>query len=121
MIRKQRNFREAGECVVLYPDNYLNDLEGEKLEEMCDLFIKKGFKYIIIDFSNTDLINSIGISILIGIIEKIKDKKGIVAFSGLKKVNLDIFNIVGLTKHIPVVKTEEEALALVKFEDRSHL
>lgn len=109
-MNKHRNFKESGDSVILYPDNYLNDIEGEKLEELCDAFIKKGVKKIIIDFSETDLINSIGVSILIGIIEKIRENRGVVMFSGLKQVNHDIFNIVGLTKHIPVFKTEEDAV-----------
>lgn len=118
-MNRHKNFKELGETVVLYPDNYINDIEGEKLEEMCDAFLKRGFKKIIIDFSETDIINSIGISILIGIIEKIKDKKGVIFFSGLKQVNYDIFNIVGLTKHIPVCKDEEEAVSAVGCEDRA--
>lgn len=118
MIRKH-NFKERGDSVILYPDNYINDIEGEKLEEMCEAFLKKGVKKIVIDFSSTDLINSIGISILIGIIEKVKERKGAILFSGLKKVNHDIFNIVGLTRHIPVYKTEEEAVSDLKWEDHA--
>lgn len=115
-MHKHKNFKELGENVVIYPDNYINDIEGEKLEGMCDAFLKKGFKKIIIDFSETELVNSIGISILIGIIEKIRDKKGVILFSGLKKVNYDIFNIVGLTKYIPVCKDENEAVSAVECE-----
>jgi anti-anti-sigma regulatory factor len=42
--------------------------------------------------------------------EKVRNEKGILFFSGLKKVNYDIFNTLGLTKDIPIFKTEEEAL-----------
>lgn len=107
---RHKTYRESGDSVVLYPDNYINVVEGEKLEDLCDHYIDLGFKNIIIDFSSTELINSIGISILIGIIEKVREKKGAVSFSGLKPVNYDIFNIVGLTKHIPVFKTDEDAV-----------
>lgn len=109
-MKRLKSYKEAGDTVVLYPDNYINDIEGEKLEELCDEFLNKGFKRVLMDFSNTDLINSIGVSILIGIIEKIRDKKGVIAFSGLKPVNYEIFNIVGITKHINVYKSEEEAV-----------
>lgn len=110
MIKRHRSHMDLGDSVILYPDNYLNDIEGEKLEEMCDSFLKKGFKKIIIDFSETDLINSIGISILIGIIEKIRESNGALIFAGLKSVNKDIFNIVGLTKHVQIFDTVEEAM-----------
>lgn len=110
MVKKYRNFKEVGDAVVIYPDNYINDIEGEKLEELCASYMDRGFARIIIDFSETDLVNSIGVSILIGIIERVRDYKGRISFSGLKRVNYEIFNIVGLTKHIPIFETEEEAL-----------
>jgi anti-anti-sigma factor len=110
MNRETKGFKELEDCVVLYTDNYLNDIEGEKLEEECNELFKKGRKRVIIDFGNTDLINSIGISILVAIMEKVRNEKGILFFSGLKKVNYDIFNTLGLTKDIPIFKTEEEAL-----------
>ncbi len=106
-----KSYRELGDTVILYPRDYINDIEGEKLEEMCDSFLKRGIKKVVIDFSDTEMVNSIGVSILIGVIERIKDKKGVVLFSGLKKTNHDIFRIVGLTKLIPVYGSEDDALS----------
>lgn len=114
MAKHLKNYRETGDAVILYADNYINDIEGEKLEDLCEVFIRKGIKKIIIDFTSTDLINSIGVSILIGILEKIRDRNGVLLFSGLKKVNHDIFRLVGLTKHIPVYNTDEEAVKELK-------
>lgn len=110
MVKKYSNFKEVGDVVVIYPDNYINDIEGEKLEDLCASYMERGFNSIVIDFSETDLVNSIGVSILIGIIEKVRDCKAKIAFSGLKRVNYDIFNIVGLTKHIEIFDTEEDAV-----------
>jgi len=114
MIDQHNNYKEIDDIVVLCADNYINKVEGENLEKVCDAFLAKGTHKFVIDFSGTDIINSIGISILIGIIEKIRDKKGLVLFSGLTKVNHDIFNMVGLTKHIPLSKTEEDAVYRIK-------
>lgn len=108
--KRDRNFRELGDCVVLYADEYMNDIEAEKLEELCDVFLKRGVRKLIIDFSQTGLINSIGISILVGIMDKLKGSEGVLLFSGLKKVNHDIFNMLGLAKFVPICTTEEEAL-----------
>lgn len=113
MTKSQKNFEELDDAVILNADNYINDIEGDKLEETCKDFLRKGVRKFIIDFSATDIINSVGISILIGIIENVRDKKGAILFSGLKKVNHDIFNMVGITKHIPIFKTKEEALNLI--------
>ncbi|HLE08935.1 MAG TPA: STAS domain-containing protein [Thermodesulfobacteriota bacterium] len=114
MKKKNRNFMEMEDCVVLFADEYLNDVEGEKLEELCDAFLMKGVKKLIIDFSDTGLINSVGISILVGIMDKLKGGKGVLLFSGLKKVNHDIFNMLGLTKNVPVCKTPQEALKMIE-------
>lgn len=108
---ESKNFKELDDTVILYPHDYINDIEGEKLEEMCDDFLAKGFKKVVIDFSDTEMVNSIGVSILIGVIERIKDKKGVILFSGLKQVNRDIFDIVGLTKLIPVFGSEDDAIS----------
>jgi anti-anti-sigma factor len=110
-MKNQGNIcKERGSSVIIHPANYINAIEGEKIEEQCEAFIQRGFKTIIIDFSGTDIVNSIGVSILIGIIEKVRGHNGTVVFSGLKKINHDIFSLVGLTKHIKVFSTEEEAL-----------
>jgi anti-anti-sigma factor len=114
MSNQHKNYKEIDDIVVLCAENYINDVEGENLEKVCDTFLTKETHKFVIDFSGTDIINSIGISILIGIIEKIKDKKGLVLFSGLTKVNHDIFNMVGLSKHIPLLKTEEDAVNRMK-------
>src|SRR3972149_1062857 len=110
MAGGDKGYRDLGDTVILYAENYINDIEGEKLEDMCEAFIKRGVRKLVLDFSNTDLINSIGVSILIGIIEKVKGSKGVVLFSGLKKVNYDIVRMVGITKHIQVFSTEKDAL-----------
>ena len=110
MNGKVKNFKELEGCVVIYTDNYLNDIEGGKLEDECDVFLNRGKRKIVIDFADTELINSIGISILVGIMEKVKKRNGILFFSSLTKINHDIFNILGLAKYIPIFQTEEEAI-----------
>lgn len=113
MSGKVENFKELDGCVVVYTDNYLNDIEGEKLEDTCDVFLNRGKRKIVIDFTSTELVNSIGISILVGIMEKVKKKNGVLFFSSLKKVNRDIFNMLGLAKCISIFQTEEEAIGKI--------
>ncbi len=117
MNKGAKGFKELEDCVIIYTDNYLNDIEGEKLEDECDVFLNSGKRKIIIDFANTELVNSIGISILIGIMEKIKETKGTLFFSGLKKANHEIFNILGLAKHVPIFSTEEDAIKKMMTND----
>jgi anti-anti-sigma factor len=110
MTTSHRNYKDLDDKVVLYPHNYINDLEGEKLEEMCEVFLGKGIRKFVVDFSDTEIINSIGISIIIGIIERVREERGVILFSGLKQVNHDIFKLIGLTNIIPVLSTEDDAV-----------
>lgn len=101
------------DCAIVYSDNYLNALEGEKLEEECEELLGKGFKKVVIDFKNTEFVNSIGISILIGIMEKVRENDGKLLFSSLRKGSMDAFEMLGLTKYVPIYETEEDALLSV--------
>ncbi len=111
MTEKESNsIRDCGEVIVVYARDYINDIEGEKLEDICETFLKDRCRGIILDFSRTDIINSIGISILISIIEKVKGVGARVSFSGLNSVAYDVLKIVGLTESVAIYGTEEEAL-----------
>lgn len=106
---------------VLYTDEYINGLVGEKLEEQCCKVIEKGLNRIIINFRQTELINSIAISILIGVIERIMESRGVLCFSNLTKINKEIFEMLGLTRYVRIFETEEEAInqmSILPLEDR---
>jgi len=110
METEVRTFRDYGEVIVVYARDYLNDIEGEKLEEICRSFLRSSGRAIVLDFSSTDIINSIGISILIGIIEQVRGVGAKVSFSGLRGVAYEVIKIVGLTEAVAVYDTEDEAL-----------
>lgn len=110
MVRDGHDYKEVGDSIILYTKDYINDVEGEKLEELCSDFFDRGIKKVVMDFSGTELINSIGISILIGIIESVKERGGTLVFSGLESVNRNIFDMVGITDHVTVFGTEKEAI-----------
>ena len=47
------------------------------------------------------MVNSVGVSILIGVIEKVRDARGRLSFAELTPVNEEIFRLMGLHKHVP--------------------
>ena len=103
--------KEIGDCGIIYANGYLNGLGAERLEEECENILRKGIRKIIINFKKTELINSIGISILIGIIEKVKAANGHLGFCNLSRVHAETFEMLGFTKYVPIFPSEEEALA----------
>ena len=63
-------------AAIIYPGPYLNQLRGEDIENRCQELLQNGINRLVINFQETELINSIGISILLGVIEAVNDAKG---------------------------------------------
>lgn len=100
----------VGTTAVIYASDYLNKLTGERIERECRKQLDDGCRALVIDFSDTQLVNSIGISILLGIID-IAEKNGArVIFSDVNNQTIELFNMLGLTKHVVLVRDEQEAL-----------
>jgi anti-anti-sigma factor len=95
---------------VIYPGPYLNELRGEILERQCQEFMQQGVRRLVINFSETELINSIGISILIGVIETANEDRGSLVLSNLNNTNRELFEVLGLMSHVEVEETEQAAL-----------
>jgi anti-anti-sigma factor len=98
------------DAAVIYPGPYLNQLRGEDLEGQCQDLLASGVRRIVINFGETELINSIGISILLGVIESVNHVQGILLLSNLNPSNRELFEMLGLMSHVEMVDTEEIAL-----------
>ena len=100
-------------AAVIYPGPYLNQLRGEGIESRCQELLEQGVRRIVINFEETELINSIGISILLGVIEAVNDAEGMLVLSNLNTSNRELFEMLGLMSHVRVAETEERALLRV--------
>ncbi len=98
------------DAAVIYPGLYLNQLRGESIERQCQAFLAAGVRRIVINFEETELINSIGISILLGVIESVNGAQGTLVLSNLNASNRELFEMLGLMSHVEMVDTEEIAL-----------
>jgi anti-anti-sigma factor len=99
-----------GTTAVVYASDYLNKLTGERIERECRRQLDSGCRALVIDFSDTELVNSIGVSILLGIID-IAEKNGArVVFSDVNSHTIELFEMLGLTRHVALVRDEQEAL-----------
>jgi Ca-activated chloride channel homolog len=103
----------VGDAAVIYPGPYLNQLRGECIESQCQEFLATGVRRIVINFAETELINSIGISILLGVIESVNSAQASLVLSNLNDSNRELFEMLGLMSHVEMADTEEEALSLV--------
>jgi stage II sporulation protein AA (anti-sigma F factor antagonist) len=101
----------VGTTAVVYASDYLNKLTGERIERECKKQLDSGARALVIDFSDTELVNSIGISILLGIIDIAEKSGAMVVFSDVNSETVQLFEMLGLTRHVVLARNEEEALS----------
>jgi len=92
----------VGERSVIFADDYLNKLSGERIEYECKRRLEAGCKELVVNFSQTEIVNSIGISILLGVIDIASNNGATVVFSDVKKETVELFDMLGLTKHVTI-------------------
>ena len=102
--------RSEDDVVIIKTSGYLNNVGGEQIAEACYKEIDNGKKLFLIDLEESKVVNSIGVSILIEIIEKLQDVDGKLGYYNLAPIVEKTFNIMGLTKYSSVFQSEGEAL-----------
>jgi anti-anti-sigma factor len=100
----------VGTTAVIYASDYLNRLTGERIERECRKQLDSGCRALVINFSDTELVNSIGVSILLGIIDIAEKNEAQLIFSDVNTQTAELFEMLGLTRHVALARDEEEAL-----------
>ena len=95
---------------VLYTKGYINNLGGEEIANRAYELMDEGVRILLLNLRETKIVNSIGISILIEIIEKMIDKGGKIAFCCLTPVIHKTFQIMGLANYAAIFTDEDEAV-----------
>ncbi len=103
------NTRTEDGYVVIQTDGYLNGPTAEKLAETAKDLMKQGYSTFVINLEKTRLVNSIGISILIEIIELLQEHGGMVHFCHLTPVIERTFKMMGLAQHAEIHDDEASA------------
>ncbi|HWR97947.1 MAG TPA: STAS domain-containing protein [Candidatus Methanoperedens sp.] len=99
----------GGGRAIVRTRGYLSRVAGEQLEREIVRLLDAGERRFVVNLKETDLINSVGISILIGVIERVRGLGGELVFSELTAVNEEIFRIMGLHRHARLVRGDDEA------------
>ncbi len=106
-----KSTKEANQIVIIETDGYLNNEGGEAISTICYEKMGEGKNKFLINMAGTKVVNSIGVSILIEIIEKLQEVDGKIGYYNLAPIVSKTFNIMGLTKYSTVFNTEEEAVS----------
>ena len=103
------NTRTEDGYAVIQTDGYLNGPTAEKLAETAKDLMNQGYSTLVINLERTRLVNSIGISILIEIIELLQEQGGIVHFCHLTPVIERTFKMMGLAQYAEIYPDETSA------------
>ena len=103
--------KEVGDVVIIATDGYLNNVGGEKIAEACYEKIEIGKIHFLLNLEKSTVVNSIGVSILIEIIEKLQDHDGKLGYFNLAPIVEKTFSILGLPKYSTIYASESQASA----------
>jgi anti-anti-sigma factor len=107
---KVRVDRRDGLAVVI-TEGYINNQGGEEIAQAANSLIEEGYRTLLLNLAASKIVNSIGISILIEVLERMLELQGRLAFCNLTPTIQKTFHIMGLTQYAQVYPDEATALS----------
>ncbi len=98
------------DVLVLFTSGYVNNEGGQKILQTFNDHFSSGTRNVIIDFAESKVVNSIGISFLIEIIEKLNAIGGTLIFTNLEPAIAKTLTIMGLFNFARQSDTVESAV-----------
>jgi len=102
-----------GNVAVIYAGDYLNRPNGERLERECRRRLGEGCRALVLDFKHTDLVNSIGVSMLRGVIDVAEKAGARLIFADVNGQAAQLFELLGLMRDVALAPNEQAALTLL--------
>jgi anti-sigma B factor antagonist len=88
---------------------YINNEGGQAIADAASELINRGCETLLIDLDGTRIINSIGVSILLEIMEKLLEDNGRLAFCNLTPTISKTFEIMGLVQYATIYPDRDTA------------
>jgi anti-sigma B factor antagonist len=101
---------QDGRLAVLEVSGYINNEAGEAIAQAATRLLEDGHKVLLLDLGATRIINSIGISLLLEVLEKVMEVKGVLAFCTLSPSIAKTFQIMGLAQYTEIFPDRASAL-----------
>ncbi|MEM7482634.1 MAG: STAS domain-containing protein [Acidobacteriota bacterium] len=100
---------------VIHTEGYINNQGGEEIARVAYRLVdEEDQKNLLLNLAGTKIVNSIGISILIEIIERILEIEGKLAFCCLTPTIEKTFHIMGLAQFAGIFEDQQAALAALE-------
>ncbi|MCY3592768.1 MAG: STAS domain-containing protein [Acidobacteria bacterium] len=110
------NVERRDGLAVIYTDGYINNQGGEEIAQAAYGLVDEGFGTLLLNLAGTKIVNSIGISILIEIIEKMIEVEGRLSFCNLTPTIEKTFHIMGLAQYSSIFPDEQAAVTELQAE-----
>lgn len=108
--------KDHGQVAILVVAGYINNDGGEAIATAGKQILAEKKKAILLDLAQTRIINSIGISLLLELLEACLAAEVILAFCNLHPSVAKTFHVMGLSQYARLFSSREEAL-----KELSHL
>ena len=99
-----------GNVAILPTEGYVNETIAEAIAVACERLLEEGIKNFILNMTQSRMINSVGIAIVVEIIEKATQEGGSLVFCGVSPTIAKTFQIMGLLQLSSIFESEEDAL-----------
>lgn len=99
-------------CLVMKTFGYINNVGGQKIVDEFYKYSKEGINNFVLNLAESTIVNSIGISYLIEIIEKLNDSSGKLIFTDLDPTIEKTFTIMGLFQFAEKADNVDSALKM---------
>jgi anti-anti-sigma regulatory factor len=87
---------------VVSAGDYFNKMTGERVERECRERLESGCRELVIDFGHTEIVNSVGVSILLGVIDSAQGNGAKVILAGMNAPTVELFDMLGVTRHVDI-------------------
>jgi len=99
-------------CLIITTAGYVNNVGGQKIVDEFNKHNGNGINNVILNLAKSNVVNSIGISFLIEIIEHLNQSNGQLIFTNLDPSIEKTFTIMGLFQFAKKAENVDEALSL---------
>lgn len=106
----------SGPVAVLEVSGYINNEGGEAIAREAERLLASGARVLLFDLRATRIINSIGISLLLEVLEKTIDAQTVLAFCSLSPSIAKTFQIMGLAQYTRIYPDRGQALSDLRLQ-----
>ena len=99
-----------GNRLIITTTGYVNNVGGEAIAKEFSTHFEKGTKEVILNLAQSKVVNSVGMSFLIEMIEQLEEAEGKMIFTNLDPAVEKMLAIMGLFKYAGKEPTVEDAL-----------